>query len=71
VFRALSKETVYGLFFLMETTIISIVYLDMFEQFLIPQLDEDDQEGRIHFQQDGASPHYYEASLPPACSLVC
>src|SRR5215510_12452991 len=26
--------------------------------FLISQLDEDDQEGRIHFQQDGAPPHY-------------
>jgi hypothetical protein len=26
----------------------------MLQQFLIPQLDEDDQEGRIHFQQDGA-----------------
>ena len=25
---------------------------------LIPQLDEDDQEGHIHFQQDGAPPHY-------------
>ena len=24
----------------------------------IPQLDEDDQEGCIHFQQDGATPHY-------------
>ena len=22
------------------------------------QLDEDDQEGRIHFQQDGKPPHY-------------
>jgi len=31
--------------------------LDMFQEFLIPQLDEDDQEGRIHFQQDGAPPH--------------
>ena len=30
----------------------------MLQQFLIPQLDEDDQEGRIHFQQDGAPPHY-------------
>ena len=28
------------------------------QEFLIPQLDEDDQEGRIHFQQDGAPPHY-------------
>jgi hypothetical protein len=28
------------------------------QEFLIPQLDEDDQEGCIHFQQDGAPPHY-------------
>ena len=58
VFCALSKERVYGPFFLMETTITGIVYLDMLQQFLIPQLDEDDQEERIHFQQDGAPPHY-------------
>jgi hypothetical protein len=37
-----------------------MVYLDMLQQFLVPQLDEDDQEGRIHFQQDGAPPHYLE-----------
>ena len=30
----------------------------MLQEFLISQLDEDDQEGRIHFQQDGAPPHY-------------
>jgi hypothetical protein len=30
------------------------LYLDMLQEFLIPQLDEDDQEGRIHFQQDCA-----------------
>jgi hypothetical protein len=41
-----------------ETTITSIVYLDMLQQFLIPQLDEDDQKARIHFQQHGAPPHY-------------
>src|SRR5215469_4357002 len=35
-----------------------IVYLDMLQDFLIPKLDEDDQEGRIHFQQDGTPPHY-------------
>jgi hypothetical protein len=52
--------TVYGPFFFMETTINSIVYLDMLQQFLIPQLDEDDQEGHIHFQQDGTPPHYLE-----------
>jgi hypothetical protein len=57
-FCVLSKERVYGLFIFMETTITSIVYLDMLQQFLIPQLDEDDQGGRIRFQQDGAPPHY-------------
>ena len=36
----------------------SIVCLDTLQEFLIPQLDEDDQEGRIHFQQDGAPLHY-------------
>jgi hypothetical protein len=40
----------------MGTTITGIVYLDMPQQFLIPQLDE--EEGRIHFQQDGEPPHY-------------
>jgi hypothetical protein len=52
--------TVYGPFFFMETTITGIVYLDMFQQFLIPQLDEDDQEGRINFQQEDAPPQYLE-----------
>jgi hypothetical protein len=32
----------------------------MIQQFLIPQLDEDDQEGSIHCQQDGVSPHHLE-----------
>ncbi|XP_023725909.1 uncharacterized protein LOC111874552 [Cryptotermes secundus] len=58
VFCALSTERVYGPFFFMERTITGSVYLDMLQEFLIPQLDEDDQEGRIHFQQDGAPPHY-------------
>jgi hypothetical protein len=30
----------------------------MLQQFLIPQLEEDDQEGCVHFQQNGAPPHY-------------
>jgi hypothetical protein len=33
-----------------------IAYLDMLQQCLIPQLDEDDQEGRIHFQQENILP---------------
>jgi hypothetical protein len=56
VFCALSKERLYGPFF-METTITGIVYRAMLQQFLIPQLDEDDQEGRIYFQQDGTPRH--------------
>jgi hypothetical protein len=32
--------------------------LDMLEQSLSPQFGEDDHEGRMHFQQDGAPPHY-------------
>jgi hypothetical protein len=51
---------VYGFNFFTETTITGIVYLDMFQQFLIPQLDEYYQEGRIHFQQDGAPPYLDE-----------
>ncbi|PNF24476.1 hypothetical protein B7P43_G06841 [Cryptotermes secundus] len=38
VFCALSKERVYGPFFFIETTITGIVYLDMLQEFLIPQL---------------------------------
>jgi hypothetical protein len=49
---------VYGPFFFMKTTITGIVYLDMLQQFLIPQLDKDGQKRRIHFQQDGAPSHY-------------
>jgi hypothetical protein len=49
---------VYGrFFFFMETTISGIVYLDMLQQFLVPQLDEHYKEGRTHFQQDGPPPH--------------
>jgi hypothetical protein len=54
VFCSLGKDNrLYGPF-----TITSIVYLDMLQQLLIPKLCEDDQEGRIHFQHDGAPPPY-------------
>jgi hypothetical protein len=49
VFCALSKEGVYSRFFFMETTITGFVYLDMFKQFLIPQLDEDEQKNAFNF----------------------
>jgi hypothetical protein len=62
--------------FSMETTITGIVYLDMLQQFLIPQLDKDDQEGRIHFQQNGTPRQYlgevheYLSTRFPAGGLV-
>jgi hypothetical protein len=58
VFCARSKERVYGPSFFMETTITGIVYLNILQHFLIPQLYERGQEGRIHLQQDGAPLHY-------------
>jgi hypothetical protein len=58
VFCPLSKERVYGPVFFMEIIITGIMYLDMLQQFLIPQLDRNDKKGPIHFQQDGAPPHY-------------
>ena len=58
VFCTLSKERVYSPFFFMGMTITGIIYFDMLQEFLIPQLDKDDQEGHIHLQQDGAPPHY-------------
>jgi hypothetical protein len=39
-------------------TITGSVYLEILQVSFIPELDEDDQEGSIHFQQDGAPPHY-------------
>ena len=33
-------------------------YVDMIENFLIPQLDEDDHDRRLHYQQDGAPSHF-------------
>jgi hypothetical protein len=52
------QQRVYGPLFFMETTITGIVYLDMLQQFLLPSTDENDEEGRIHFQQNGTPPHY-------------
>jgi hypothetical protein len=32
---------------------------EMLEYFPVPQFGEDDHEGIMHFQQDGAPPHYH------------
>ncbi|KAJ4449822.1 hypothetical protein ANN_01228 [Periplaneta americana] len=43
VFCAFSKTKVYGPLYFQEETINCFVYLDMLPNFLIPQIDEDDQ----------------------------
>jgi hypothetical protein len=53
VFYVLSKGRVYGSSFFMET-ITGIVYLSGHVSTVLHPSDEDDQEGRIHFQQDDA-----------------
>jgi hypothetical protein len=54
---AITHEKVYGPFFFTETTITGISYLDMLQQWLLPQLEED-SPGFI-FQQDGAPPQFH------------
>jgi hypothetical protein len=41
MFCTFNKERAYAPFF-METTITGIVYLDVLQQFLVPQLDENE-----------------------------
>ena len=40
-----------------ERTVTGPVYLDMFQQWLIPQLQEDSRD--LIYQEDGASPHFH------------
>jgi hypothetical protein len=46
-------------FFFAESTITGAVYLDMLQNWLWPQPTEDIPQDLIHFQQDGAPPHYH------------
>jgi hypothetical protein len=59
VFRAISKEKVYDLFFFMENTVTGNSYLDMLTSWLLPQLEEDSND--FIFQQYGAPPHFHMA----------
>lgn len=56
VFCAMSSSRVYGPFFFTEKTITGVVYLDMLQLWLMPQLEE--HEDDFVFQQDGAPPHF-------------
>lgn len=57
VFCAISPEKIYGPFFFLEPTVTGHVFLDMLQQWLLPQLDEDSAD--FILQLDGAPPHYH------------
>lgn len=60
VWCGLLHDQVVGPFFFAEKTINGIIYLDMLEQFLFPQIEDIEQQAghRIIFMQDGAPPHH-------------
>jgi hypothetical protein len=58
MFCALSKQNVFGPFFFAGHTVTGIVYLDMFEEFLMPILEEGPDD--TLFQQDRAPPHFHK-----------
>lgn len=58
VFCALSRRKVYGPFFFGEATVTGTSYLDTLEQWLFPQMEENEPENFI-LQQDGAPPHWH------------
>ncbi|KFM70784.1 hypothetical protein X975_19685, partial [Stegodyphus mimosarum] len=49
-------DRVIGTFFFTEKTVSSVVYLDMLENFIFPQLEE--LQPHVFLQQDGAPPHW-------------
>ena len=58
VFCAISRRRVFGPFFFAET-VTGKVYLDMMENWLTPQLADEEVQGYI-YQQDGAPPHWHK-----------
>jgi hypothetical protein len=57
VFGAASCDKVYGTFFFGEKTVDGIIYRDMLELWLMPQLLED--KSNVVFEHDGALPHVH------------
>ncbi|KFM65919.1 hypothetical protein X975_00306, partial [Stegodyphus mimosarum] len=49
-------DQVIGPFFFTEKTVSSVVYLDMLENFVFPQLEE--LQPHVFLQQDGAPPYW-------------
>ena len=59
VFCAISRRRVFSPFFFMEDSVTGKVYLDMLENWLMPQLADEEALGYI-YQQDGAPPHWHK-----------
>jgi len=59
VFCTVSRRRVFGPFFFAEDSVTKKVYLDMLENWLIPQLEDEEIQGYI-YQQDGAPPHWHK-----------
>jgi hypothetical protein len=53
----MSKEKVCGPSFFAESTVTGTSYLYMMQDWLMPQLDDDNDD--FIYQQDGAPPHYH------------
>ncbi|KFM68198.1 hypothetical protein X975_25037, partial [Stegodyphus mimosarum] len=56
VWCGLMHDRVIGPFLFTEKTVSSVVYLDMLENFVFPQLEE--LQPHVFLQQDGAPPHW-------------
>jgi hypothetical protein len=62
----MSKEKAYGPFFFPESTVTGISYLDMMQEWLMPQLD--DSDGFI-YQQGVSTPQYTSSSAITSISI--
>jgi hypothetical protein len=56
VWYGMMKYRIIGPFFFIEPTVTGNIFLDMSEQFAVPQLLP--QQPNVIFQQDGAPPHW-------------
>ena len=59
VFCAVSRRRVFGPFFFAEDSVTGKVCLDMLENWLMPQLTDEEVQVYI-YQQDGAPPHWHK-----------
>jgi hypothetical protein len=61
---------IYVTFFFSEPTVTGISYLNILENYFLPQIEQD-MDSDLIFQQDGASPRTSIASLLSAATGRC